>query len=121
MLTQQLRAENMQRMQVMQSAPIHSPMFSLLMDKTPTAAACPYARIETLQCGLVLDVANWALLHGSTAQLHSCNQLWPFFEAELLLRRLREPAIQKAMSLMQLFRVLLPDTSDEDLQEIEKM
>ena len=50
------------------------------------------------------------------AHLFSFDQLWSFFGAVLLLR-LREPAIQEAMTLPDLLRVLLPDVSQEELQE----
>ena len=50
------------------------------------------------------------------ARLHSEGQLWPFFDA-LLLWRLREPAVQSATSLVQLLAILLPDVSENKLQE----
>ena len=50
------------------------------------------------------------------ALLHSDGKLWPFFEA-LLLWRLREPAVQKATSLVQLLATLLPGLPESKLQE----
>ena len=55
----------------------------------------------------------------NVAHLHSCEQLWDFFDAVLLLR-LRDPTTQKATSLAQLLHVLLPDTSLEEVEEFAK-
>ena len=82
------------------------------------------------RCGMSLcthrNVAVWAGagcgktgLCFNVAHLHSCEQLWDFFDAVLLFR-LRDPETQKATSLAQLLRALLPDTSLEEVDEFAK-
>ena len=82
------------------------------------------------RCGMSLcthrNVAVWAGagcgktgLCFNVAHLHSCEQLWDFFDVVLLLR-LRDPVTQKAKSLAQLLRALLPDTSLKEVQEFAK-
>ena len=55
----------------------------------------------------------------NVAHLHSSDQLWDFFDVVLLLR-LRDPVTQRATSLAQLLRSLLPDTSLEEVEEFAK-
>ena len=83
-------------------------------DTTPPLLSTRTQRNKALWAGAGCGKSGTCSL---AAQLHDKGQLWTFFSA-LLLWRLRDPRIQKATSLEQLLRALLPDVSSSTHQEL---
>ena len=106
------------------------PGWASAVPRPPSSSPVATVGVDAHRCRMPLCThRNVAVLAGAGAgktglcfnitHLHSSNQLWPFFQAVLMLR-LREPKTQQATTLAQLLQVLIPDTPPDEVHEFAK-